>query len=835
MFFACSLKKSIIPKIRSHIKTIFSHTSERKQIVYFCVENVPVSRRHKLEKWCHDTYGANLDIIDGNALAENLADPDIFWIAMEYLHLPSDAFPYRNNEDDWYARDRKKWIVGETSPYNFADFVDIKFCLRKATFEKEQKPDLSSWIAVMQKFFDFESQHLRRRAQYEVCVAALRGQNNLNQYKSVVREYFSDIEKVQGYADLMDRVVLLSYCSSAKRYGDFDIEASYLRTLSKKLIEIIQEQLDKAESAGVRCELLDMKAYAATLIYQKGEKPMLRIDEAFHCWNELVDIVDAAPLFPLEQFADVLSVMTPFIGTDPRFLELTTKVDEKLSDRVGGFAAAEKCRDRAVAFYENGNILLAIDHLHRAKINWFSAETLRGTIITSRFLASCYEELGFLYAAKYYALTAAYLAFHSPDDDVKDQISNAIFEAAEISYSAGEWLTFFSVMETGLMSHHNYDPSPLDLDEHEKLKRVFIYTAIIRSLTGRFDVGLVEPVEIRYQRWALDPETRSALSDLSDNQPPDSYWVKTPMSEIWAQICDQLRGRPFSDVGATRDIKWHALGILWTVSFPNEFEPTTLAEEFVAFLQVILADLAGYDLSLIPTTVTIEIEISDEGKYEIKEESTNKLVKWRLAVPASKKESKKDIDERVSQIFAIAVGALAKCSALTFEAFSEKLRMALEKGLTSKSFFVRPYREIYRQFIPSDLFGAEERQSLTPAESAREIIYREHDEIGWLDTPGSSYDVKLAKEHVKNRYKKLIPLFSVLWPKIRDSQKASKVHKRFREKGYRDWHIILIFCNAVGNSIANAQTWTGSVSAEYHTAMKEVLMKVFNGEMMQEL
>lgn len=307
------------------------------------------------------------------------------------------------------------------------------------------------------------------------------------------------------------------------------------------------------------------------------------------------------------------------------------------------------------------------------------------------------------------------------------------------------------------------------------------------------------------------------------------------MSEIWAQICDKLSGRPFSDVGAVRDIKWHALGILWTVSFPNEFEPTTLAEEFVAIIQVILADLAGYDLSLIPTTVTIEIETSDEGKYEIKEESTNKLIKWRLAVPASQQESKEDIDERVGQIFAIAVGALAKCSTMTFEAFSENLRMALERGLSSKTFFVRPYPEIYRQFIPGDLFGAEEKQSLSPAESAREIIYREHDEIGWLDTPGSSYDVKLAKEHVKKRYKKLIPLFSVLWPKIRHSEKASKVHKRFREKGYRDWHIMLIFCNAVGNSIANAQTWTGSVSAEYHTAMKEVLMKVFNGELMQEL
>ncbi len=835
VFFACSLKQKIVQKIKRDIKKIFSHTSEKRPIVYFCVENVPVGRRHELQKWCHDNYGVNLEVFDGNALAENLADPEIFWIATEFLHVPSDAFPYRNDDDDWYARDREKWIVEKIPPYNFADFVDIKYCLRKATFEKDQKPDLSAWIAVMEKFFDLESPDLRRRAQYEVCVAALRGQNNLDKYKSVVREYFSDIENFSNYTDLMDRTVLLNYCSSAKRYGEFDIETSYLHTLSKKLVNIYEEQLDKVSFTGARCQLLEMRAYAETLAFLDSETPNLRIDGAFSWWKELVDTVDSAPLYPLEHFADFLSVMTPVIGTDPRFLELTTKVDEKLSHRVGGFAAAEKCRDRAMAFYKNGHIIFAIDHLHRAKINWFSAETLKGTIITSRFIARCYEELGLMYAAKYYVLTAAYLAFHSPDDNVKDQISSAIFQAAEISYSAGEWLTFFTVMETALMVHQHYDPSPLDIVKHEKLQRVCIYTAIIRSLMGRFGAELVDPVEKRYQRWALDPETRSALSDLSDKQSPDSYWVMTPMEEIWARISDQLRGRPFSDVGAKREIEWRCLGILWKVSFPNEFEMTTLAEEFVAVLQVILTDLAGYDLPLIPTTVIIEIEISDEEKFEIKEESTNEFVKWRLAVPAFKKGANEDIDERTGQIFAIAVSALANCSTMTFEAFSEKLEMALERGLASKTFFVQPYPEIYRQIIPGDQFEAEERQNLHPAEGAREINFVEHDEVGWLDIPSSSYDEKLAKKHAINRYNKLIPIFSVLWPKIRDSEKASKVYKSFHEKGYRDWHIILIFCNAVANFIANAITWRRVSSNEYHAKMKDVVMKVINGEMADEL
>ena len=112
---------------------------------------------------------------------------------------------------------------------------------------------------------------------------------------------------------------LLSYCSSAKRYGEFDIEASYLHTLSQRLVSICEGLLDKVSFPGTRCQLLEMRAHAETLSFLDSETPTLRIDGIFRWWNELVDTVDSAPLFPLERFADVLSIMTPVIGTDPRF------------------------------------------------------------------------------------------------------------------------------------------------------------------------------------------------------------------------------------------------------------------------------------------------------------------------------------------------------------------------------------------------------------------------------------------------------------------------------------------------------------------------------------
>ena len=46
IFFACSLRENIVPKIKSDIKSIFSHTSEKRPVNYFCVEDVPTAKRN---------------------------------------------------------------------------------------------------------------------------------------------------------------------------------------------------------------------------------------------------------------------------------------------------------------------------------------------------------------------------------------------------------------------------------------------------------------------------------------------------------------------------------------------------------------------------------------------------------------------------------------------------------------------------------------------------------------------------------------------------------------------------------------------------------------------
>ena len=51
----------------------------------------------------------------------------------------------------------------------------------------------------------------------------------------------------------------------------------------------------------------------------------------FDWWFKTLDLLPEAPLFPLEQFADMLTVICKVAGDHPRYSELTGRVDEALS------------------------------------------------------------------------------------------------------------------------------------------------------------------------------------------------------------------------------------------------------------------------------------------------------------------------------------------------------------------------------------------------------------------------------------------------------------------------------------------------------------------------
>lgn len=598
---------------------------------------------------------------------------------------------------------------------------------------------------------------------------------------------------MDNISDIFDATVLLTYCSSAFLYHHFDIDVERLFEWSKLLITKIETELDRQTAPGIRCKLLQIRGYAGILLFRHGTTPEIGFDESFEWWSLLLTEVNKAPLFPLEDFADFLTDILQFVGEDERFIELAQKTDELLEVRSSSYIAAEKCRDRAMAYFNNENYLLAIKQLHKAKIKWFSAETIRGSLLSMLILSKCYKNLGLIYPAKYYASGVAFLGIHDENEKIKYLIPRALFMLANSSHKGGEWLTFAHTIRLALMTHHMFDERPLDLENNEELQIICTHGLIIQTLTKRFDKILAKAFDTVFSDWPIDDELREGLKDLVDER--SEVWEKMSVEDLWSSIQEQLSGRPFSDVGRQRAISWKALGITWKVVFDNEYLATCISEEFVSTFQIILTDIANRDLILLPTKVLIYSYIINESEIDFREMPDNEISTWRIGFPRTYINNKTFQEKFEGNILGIAFDILVKCSVLSYENIKMELEKLFSEGLQTKTFAVRLYSDLYAEFLPEDNFNLPSRGSLTPLLPHLDFEPVENVQLKWLEKEGPGYSEERAKEFIANRYKSAIKPIRLTLPKLLKNDEFRQQIKQLRGEGYLDWEILLLVCN----------------------------------------
>ncbi|MGF6852337.1 hypothetical protein [Paraburkholderia sp. CI3] len=791
---ACSLEKKPKAKIESDVNSICKTGVKPESIYFFSNQDIPVAARHSLQTWCSNTHGVHLEILDVNALAEQLTRIELFWIAQKFLNIPSEMYPRSaTGEDEKYSHQRNKWIVEKVRPVSFGDFMDVKYGIRHATFTQDAKVDIPDWIGVLRSFIgQGMPDDLARRSQYEICVAALRGQNDLTSHTSIVNEYFSKIDVLDSSQQIGDAVVLLSYCSTALVLREFSFDPNQLHIWTKKLIHLIENLLKDSPGAHTKCELLQDRAYAATLPFQRGTTPTIDWDSPFKWWDRLVREIRHAPLFALESFANLLTELVPVIGDDPRFSPLTDRVNALLEGRSRGFLAAEKCRDRAIAFVESDRPVRAIRELHGAKIKWFAEETIQGTVLSMLLLSRLYADLGLMWAAKYYALAAAFLVHKHSGDQVKCLLPKIFIQLANVCYRGGEWLNFIDLLPLVGAAQYQFRSSPDDLERHQDFESVIMHALILKAVGERFGHdGVKTYLPTVLEKWPLP----DGLNDLILDPPTDTLdWVmKCEDDLVWARIHTDLNGQPFSDAGAERKYEWRALGICWEVSCENSVDTIVIVEGLVSCLQIILADMADVELNLLPTKVAIQAKVSAIGKFEIKELDCNDAMKWSINLPLQG--SSEDFGSYAN---GLASAIVAGCSLLRDQEIMKIFESSFKNGLAGKTFVVRPYHELLREFASKEHEAI--RRSCTRLDTpSLDTCLHEANALAWRTGPGPGYSKKRSLKFIKNRYSRaLIPVRLTL-SRLRTSEEFKSFVVELRHQGYLDWHILLLICNAAIN------------------------------------
>jgi hypothetical protein len=798
LVFACSLEKTIEAKIKADLVEICGGGQRVDEVYYFCEPDLAIGKRNKLREHSRTKHGVELTIFDGQALSENLIEADVFWIAQEYLGVPAEIYPKALETDDKYEAARRKWLTEGRKAVTFSDFTEIKAGLRNATFNKGHRADLPPWLDLMRAFVDGQVVSLRRRAIYEVCVAALRGMDNLSSHQALVVQYFSSIGELDEFVDLRDATVLLTYCSAAAGQGHFDMDGSTLHRYTEALIQNLETHLRGSPPIGLRCELLEIRGMAEALWFRASDKRKLSPGRMLALWGEMLKLVPSAPLFPLESFADILTVLAPHFAGNDKFERLTQQTDKLLEKRTSGHVAADKCRDRAIAYLDNDKVLYAIRQLHIAKVKWFSAETLRGSILSMLILSDCYLRLGLNFAAKYYSAAAAVLAHSANNDEIKPLVPGAFRAYFSACYAGGEWFTCMVFAKWLFAAHNAFDPDAYQFEKDDRFSSVVYNLTVLRHLSKKFaSPSLDSKLEQLVGEWPIHTDVREMLADFLKRA--EETFEKIDQTTALQRMQSELWGRPFLDLGRERTVRFRALGILWTVRFENERETVAVCEEFLAILQIVLAELSMKDLVLLPTTVSVEIFLTPRDTIVTEELPNNEQSTWRVGLPIALAKLGRHASDLMPQVVAVASIMLGKCSTLSKEQFHSRLHQAVKGGLFSKTAVVRPYAQIYLDMVPSDDFEGSVRTRFDPLFARAAFAIREAKELAWQAGDGPGYSKERSEELISNRYRNALRCVRVSLPGIVADPAVGPKLQALRVKGMKDWEILNMLANCAAN------------------------------------
>jgi len=115
-----------------------------------------------------------------------------------------------------------------------------------------------------------------------------------------------------------------------------------------------------------------------------------------------------------------------------------------------------------------------------------------------------------------------------------------------------------------------------------------------------------------------------------------------------------------------------------------------------------------------------------------------------------------------------------------------------------KAFVVKPYGELWEEFI-KNLFTSSQRQSKVVPQEQLTFNVTETPELAWIDTIGPTYSKEKANEFLKNRYElPLVPIRYTL-KKLLKSNDFKTIVEHLRTEGWLDWQILCCIANIAVN------------------------------------
>jgi hypothetical protein len=429
-------------------------------------------------------------------------------------------------------------------------------------------------------------------------------------------------------------------------------------------------------------------------------------------------------------------------------------------------------------------------------------------------LSKLYAGVNLFFAAKYYGLAAAFAFLNLPDERLRQIAYAACAQAASADYASGGSLLFFQTARLFVLITSEYSMGGSDERRREAWASIDFYALVLARASGLLYEKLHSFI------------VKAILPSLGLNE---IYAESTPQLDVFfskIQGLDALAAKAFSagiapafsDVGPVRRAAWNQLGLNWHLEWETDYDTDRNANALASTLQILLADFAGIELSLIPGDVFVRVEVHD-ADLEIKQLPDNERVSRIVRLPRAGTDSKMPFP-RIAE--AVAGVLLKTVSALPNDKFMQRYEAQLERGLSNRLNVYRPGESLFEEFYARD-----DHDTIYAIARSSILQMPEHVIPTWTGLCGPQgthpdYSKNESLAVVRKRYRKLPPLVRRTLPRLLADETVRRDLQLLKGEGWKDWHLLLAIENVRFNYWINS---TPELREKINRGDKEALMK----------
>jgi len=721
--FAFSINKRWKSKVSKDVDKIIKNNLQPDKVIFTTNQFIKEKNKINVIQEIQKEKRVALEILDGTWITNHLKEK-YYDLAIKYLGLPATLDPEIEKIIDRILGFRKGGMSKEES-------LEVKDLLERASYRsryhsflEHRMADLKKAADIQSKYEDFYDEAIKN---YEEALTEKDNVNDKYLIADTFYNYFKALQKtlagriritkkIDEYLDLIISNKLYEYYKFISVWIFLLLPDYDKKSLGKfnllGFIDNFLSELNKTPNdlpPHIKASIQETKLLLDSIFSQEDSELINKFKNHLHSVKDIV-------LYPLTTYARIIATMAPRFYENSEYEDLYNETEQLIGEKESVFSKAQLRKDRAIQLFDAGFMDAAIRDMNIVKFQWFSEETLRGSLLSSWMLHEAYKKLKLYHASIYELYFILQLSTFNRAALHKDLIVSSLAFLYYTYLMAGYSGTAYAFARLAIGAERKYGIKPHpDEPFSENVQRNFplmlnevrnkyptLHDNLLDLFKNHADESLQTYLEIVY---SSDEEFEKGFED-PDELAKAKKFRKDLLAGNFSLSKKTDNPVVIDETANLQIIEFSYENISFKVSFTKNYLLRLVAESISSFIQILLVEvIKKYDLCWIEDDIRIVIskeEVSTD--YQITEKPNNLFLDLEIKL------SNKTIDnfykpdfEKLNE-FEVSLFSILITSS-TIEK-SEDIKSLYEE-LLKNGFFERLARRTPYGFLFNKWFGEE--------------------------------------------------------------------------------------------------------------------------------